>query len=175
MSKNPEMNSTELSILLASLQDVRNTIRGYDTKAQVVSIGFIFSLGLITTVGSLAPEVPRFTLSLVVFSWVLGIVPIMMFGYVLYPSRSMAPKLGTHIDNLQRSYYLLEERYPILDDFIAALDRSDWKVELAYEIQKNSLLRDMKRRRFVWALRVAGISYALMFLVQLLRSENLIY
>ena len=75
MSKNPEMNSTELSILLASLQDVRNTIRGYDTKAQVVSIGFIFSLGLITTVGSLAPEVPRFTLSLVVFSWVLGIVP----------------------------------------------------------------------------------------------------
>jgi len=54
------------------------------------------------------------------------------------------------------------------------LDRSDWKVELAYEIQKNSLLRDMKRRRFVWALRVAGVSYALMFLVQLLRSENLI-
>jgi len=104
MSKTSDMDSAKLSILLASLQDVRNTIRGYDTKAQVVSIGFIFSLGLITTVGSLAPEVPRFTLGLVVFSWVLGVVPIMMFGYVLYPSRSMAPKLGTHIDNLQRSY-----------------------------------------------------------------------
>jgi hypothetical protein len=174
MQNEKEVKSQEIPILLASLQDVRNTIRGYDTKAQIVSIGFIFSLGLITTVGSLAPKAPQFTLALVILSWVLGVVPIIMFGYVLYPSRSMAPKLGTHIDNLQRSYYLLEERYPILDDFIAALNRSDWKIELAYEIQKNSLLRDMKRRRFVWALRIAGVSYSLMFLIQLLRSENLI-
>ncbi|NQU70321.1 MAG: hypothetical protein HQ514_07210 [Rhodospirillales bacterium] len=174
MSETHDIHPTTLSILLSSLHDVHNAIRSYDTKAQVVSIGFIFSLGLITTVGALAPEVPRFTVALVVFSWVLGVVPVMLFGYVLYPSRSMAPKLGTKIDNLQRSYYLLNERYPILDDFIAAFDQSDWKIELAYEIQKSSLLRDMKRRRFVWALRIAGLSYALMFLVQLLRSVDMI-
>ena len=96
----------------------------------------------------------------------------MMFGSVLYPSRSMAPKLGTRVQNLQRSFYLLEERYPTLDDFIAALDRSDWKIEIAYEIQKLSLLRDIKRRRFVWALRITGTSYALMLFVQLLRAAS---
>jgi hypothetical protein len=174
MSETHDIDPTTLSILLSSLHDVQNAIRSYDTKAQVVSIGFIFSLGLITTIGALAPEIPRFTVALVLFSWVLGVVPVMLFGYVLYPSRSMAPKLGTKIDNLQRSYYLLNERYPILDDFIAAFDQSDWKIELAYEIQKSSLLRDMKRRRFVWALRIAGLSYALMFLVQLLRSVDMI-
>ena len=84
----------------------------------------------------------------------------------------MAPKLGTRVQNLQRSFYLLEERYPTLDDFIAALDRSDWKIEIAYEIQKLSLLRDIKRRRFVWALRITGTSYALMLFVQLLRAAS---
>jgi len=161
-----------LTVLLASLQEVHNTIRSYDTKAQVVSIGFIFSLGLITTISSLAPELPRFNFILVCFSWLLGILPIVMFGLVLYPSRSMAPKLGTRVQNLQRSFYLLEERYPTLDDFIAALDKSDWKIEIAYEIQKLSLLRDMKRKRFVWALRITGTSYALMLLVQLLRAAG---
>ena len=58
-----------LTVLLASLQEVQNTIRSYDTKAQVVSIGFIFSLGLITTINSLAPEPPRFNFILVCFSW----------------------------------------------------------------------------------------------------------
>tara|TARA_X000000950_G_C13555207_1_gene513256 strand:- start:95 stop:622 length:528 start_codon:yes stop_codon:yes gene_type:complete len=161
-----------LTVLLASLQEVQNAIRSYDTKAQVVSIGFIFSLGLITTISSLAPELPEFNFILVCFSWLLGVLPIVMFGSVLYPSRSMAPKLGTRVQNLQRSFYLLEERYPTLDDFIAALDRSDWKIEIAYEIQKLSLLRDIKRRRFVWALRITGASYALMLFVQLLRAAS---
>jgi|TARA_B100001939_G_scaffold306168_1_gene285557 hypothetical protein len=161
-----------LTVLLASLQEVQNAIRSYDTKAQVVSIGFIFSLGLITTISSLAPELPEFNFILVCFSWLLGVLPIVMFGSVLYPSRSMAPKLGTRVQNLQRSFYLLEERYPTLDDFIAALDRSDWKIEIAYEIQKLSLLRDIKRRRFVWALRITGTSYALMLFVQLLRAAS---
>ena len=174
MSDNNKIDSTTLSILLSSLLGVQNAIRAYDTKAQVVSIGFIFSLGLITTIGELAPEVPIYSLAFVILSWILGVVPVVLFGYVLYPSRSMAPKLGSKIDNLQRSYYLLVERYSNLDDYIEAFDQSDWKGELTYEIQKNSLLRDMKRKRFVGALVVAGISFALMFLLQLLRTIEII-
>jgi len=99
---------------------------------------------------------------------------VIMFGYVLYPSRSMAPKLGSKTDSLQRSYYLSDQRYHNLDEYIEAFDKSDWKVELIYEIQKNSLLRDMKRKRFVWALSIAGISFSLMFIMQLLRSIEVI-
>lgn len=84
----------------------------------------------------------------------------------------MAPKLGNNVSNLQKSFYVLEERYPMLEDYLGSLNNSDWKIELAYEIQKNSLLRDVKRRRFILALCVAGTSYALMFLIQLMRTIN---
>ena len=174
MSEYRNIDPTTLSILLSSLHDVQNAIRAYDTKAQIVSLSFIFSLGLITTVGALVPGNPKYSLALVIVSWLLGVAPVIMFGYVLYPSRSMAPKLGSKTDNLQRSYYLSDQRYHNLDEYIEAFDKSDWKVELIYEIQKNSLLRDMKRKRFVWALSIAGISFSLMFIMQLLRSIEVI-
>jgi hypothetical protein len=174
LSEYRNIDPTTLSILLSSLHDVQNAIRAYDTKAQIVSLSFIFSLGLITTVGALVPGNPKYSLALVIVSWLLGVAPVIMFGYVLYPSRSMAPKLGSKTDNLQRSYYLSDQRYHNLDEYIEAFDKSDWKVELIYEIQKNSLLRDMKRKRFVWALSIAGISFSLMFIMQLLRSIEVI-
>ena len=169
-----KIDPQSLSILQHSLNDVQNAVRSYDVKAQIVSIGFIFSLGLIETVGDLAPKDPNSSIILLLVTWFFGVLPIAMFGYVLYPSRSLAPKLGTKVGNLQRSYYLLDERYPTLDDYLDAFDQSDWKIELVYEIQKNSLLRDLKRKRFVWALNIAGISFAFMFLLQLLRSVGII-
>ena len=171
---NNDIDKSTLTLLLSSLRDVQNAIRAYDTKSQVVSIGFIFSLGLITTVGALASGKPEFSTLLVILSWLLGILPIIMFGSVLYPSRSMPPKLGGKVNNLQKSYYLLAERFPILNTYIEAFDKSDRKVKLAYEIQKSSLLRDIKRKRFVWALGISGFSFTLMFLIQLLRSVEIL-
>ena len=167
-----KLDQNTLNVMLSALQEVQNAVRAYDTKAQVVSIAFIFSLGLITTVGTLAPSQPEYSLSLVILSWLFGIIPVVTFGLVLYPSRSMAPKLGNNVSNLQKSFYVLEERYPMLEDYLESLNKSDWKIELAYEIQKNSLLRDVKRRRFILALCVAGTSYAVMFLIQLMRTIN---
>ena len=165
-----DIDQKTLSILLHSLSDVQNAIRAYDVKAQIVSIGFIFALGLVATVGDLAPKETTPTIIFVLASWIFGVIPIALFGYVLYPSRSHAPKLGAKVCNLQRSYYLLNERHPTLDDYLNAFEQSDWKVELAYEVHKNSLLRDMKRKRFVWALNIAGVSFSLLFLLQLFRA-----
>ena len=172
MSNTETIDGVQLSILQNSLSQVQNAVRAYDVKAQIVSIGFIFSLGTIAKIGEMAPEDPANTTLYVLIFWVLAVVPIAMFGYVLYPSRSAAPKLGVKGLNLQRSYYLLEEQYPDLDSYLDAFDKSDWKLELAYEIQKNSLLRDLKRRRFVWALALSGLSFSLLFLIQLLRSVS---
>ncbi len=174
MSDMENGEATNLVILQHSLSDVQNAIRAYDVKAQIVSIGFIFSLGVITTIGELAPKHHSYSEVFALISWILAILPIAMFGYVLYPSRSMAPKLGTKVKNLQRSYYLLDERFATLDDYLEAFGQSDWKVELAYEIQKSSLLRDLKRKRFVWGLTLAGISFSLMFMQQLFRSVGIL-
>lgn len=162
------IDSATLKILLSSLDSVHDSIRVYDSKAQIVGIGFILSLGFVTA--SSGGQEPSRILD--VFTWLLGVIPVVMFGWVLFPSRRMAPKLGTKCNKLQRSYYVLGDRYADLDEYTAAFDKSDWKTELLYEIQKNSLLRDMKRKRFVRALAAAGISFSLMLLVPFLRSTG---
>ena len=60
-----KLDQNTLNVMLSALQEVQNAVRAYDTKALVVSIAFIFSLGLITTVGTLAPSQPEYSLSLV--------------------------------------------------------------------------------------------------------------
>jgi len=170
MSDIDENEAQNFALLQHSLTSVQNAVRAYDVKAQIVSIGFIFSLGFITTISEFALAHSGYSEVFVLIFWISGVVPIAMFGYVLYPSRSLAPKLGTKVKNLQRSYYILDDRYATLDDYLESFDQSDWKVELAYEIQKNSLLRDLKRKRFVLGLYLAGISFILMFTLQLFHS-----
>ena len=47
MSDVNKLDQNTLNVMLSALQEVHNSVRAYDTKAQVVSIAFIFSLGLI--------------------------------------------------------------------------------------------------------------------------------
>ncbi len=51
-----EKEQTEISpfavhAVLAALKEVQDTVRAYDTKAQIVGVGFIFSIGIITGFG----------------------------------------------------------------------------------------------------------------------------
>ena len=59
-----------------------------------------------------------------------------------------------------------------VDAYLATVDASDLKKEIAYEILKTAGLREIKRRRFLCALWAAAISFVVMFLGQLLRSEG---
>lgn len=80
MSDVNKLDQNTLNVMLSALHEVQNAVRAYDTKSQVVSIAFIFSLGLITTVGKLAPSQPEYSLSLVFLSWLFGIIPVVTFG-----------------------------------------------------------------------------------------------
>ena len=121
MAGETTIDQKTLPIMISVLQEVQNAVRAYDTKAQVVNIAFVFPLGLITTVGILAPDPTKYSLTIVILSWLSlsGIMPIVTFGLVIYLSRNMVPKLG-YKGNLERSYYLLEERFPMLDDYLEA-------------------------------------------------------
>ena len=70
-------------------------MRAYDTKAQIVGIGYIFALGIIGQVRDLIPSsTSELNTVGVLIAWVVVILPILLFGFVLYPSRKMAPKLA---------------------------------------------------------------------------------
>ncbi len=57
---------------------------------------------------------------------------------------------------------------------LAAVNASDPKKEIAYEILKIAGLREIKRRRFLRALWAAAMSFVVLFLGQVLRAEDLL-
>ena len=96
-------------MLLAALQDSQSAVRSYDTKAQIVGVGYILALNLVLHFGDLLPT--RAPLGPLFFAVVWGIVimPILQFGQVLYPSRTRAEKellAKMSCGSEQRVYYV---------------------------------------------------------------------
>lgn len=156
--------------LLSSLKEVQDTVRAYDTKAQIVGVGYIFSVGIISEFstrffpGTLEPE-----LWLVVMAWLLALGPIVLFGAVLYPSRTISPKIGTKVSSLKHTYYYRPSSGQTMQEYLDNIHSCDWVDEIVYEIMKQSSLREIKRRRFLTALWATCITYLLLFTFQLTR------
>ncbi len=45
-----------MSLLRDSLAEAQSTVRAYDTKAQIVGVGYIFALGVVGSFEALLPE-----------------------------------------------------------------------------------------------------------------------
>ena len=171
VSKPSTVSPFAAQCMLSALKEVQDTIRAYDTKAQIVGVGFIFSIGIITAfAGRFLPKDVEAEPLLVVLFWILAIGPIVMFGAVLYPTRKIAPRLGDRIQTVNFLYYYRPERSEGLNEYIRDLQDADWVSEIGYEIVKLSGLRDLKRRRFLWALSAAGASYVLAAASQIWRT-----
>ena len=167
-------DETTLPFLLASLKDAQDTTRAYDTKAQIVGVGYIFTVKVIFEIGSEIGDRPEVGLVLVTLAWLIVICPILLFGAVLYPTRKVSPRLGEKGSDAARTFYVEPEHVLDVDAYLATVEANDPKKEVAYEILKTAGLRDIKRRRFLRALWAAAISFFVLFLGQLLRAEGML-
>ena len=167
-------DNNSLPFLMASLKEVQDTVRAYDTKAQIVGVGYIFAIGIIINLGTRIANVTEMVAVTITFAWLIFILPIVLFGAVLYPSRKKAPSLGEQGSQAHRTFYVDPEHIHDVDAYLAAVDACDPKKEIAYEILKVAGLREIKRRRFLRALWAAAMSFVVMFLGQLLRAEGLL-
>jgi hypothetical protein len=105
-----ELAPPALTSLLSSLNEVQQTIRAYGTKAQIMGVGFIFS---ITMVGKLLENLPvaqQYDLGYLIGGFLLLIGPVALFGTVLYPSRRSAPKTETDGSKVRR-LFLFRKRW----------------------------------------------------------------
>ena len=154
--------------ILSSLMEGQNSVRAFDTKAQIVGIGYIFAVNIVTNIGAHNPNTPEFTSLLVILAWVLVMLPIIMFSAVLYPSRKTAPKIHEQSSKkIKKLYNLSTDYHEDIDKYLENLEDCDINAELSYELMKVIALRDLKRIRFLRALFAAALSFALLFLVQL--------
>ncbi len=163
-------SSITVSCLLSALKEAQDSVRSYDTKAQIVGVGFIFTIGIITKLGANLPGPSEFNTIAVVLYWLLAIGPIMLFGFVLYPSRKTVKSLRSFEEPVRRTYYVSSESPRNLDAYLKEVRSSNWSTEIAYEIIKVSGLRDLKRTRFIRALRASAFSFCVVAFIQILRT-----
>ena len=161
-----------LEFMKLALLETQTTVRGYDTKAQIVGVGYIFALNIIFTVADLLPKVNvnnDIDIYFVIGAWLVMISPIILFGCVLYPSRKTVKHLASQSDKISRVLYLEPEKYSSLDEYIGDCDTANTHHELAYELFKVSILRELKRKRFVRALFSSAMAFLILFLGQMAR------
>ncbi len=158
------------ALLKDSLDEAQISVRAYDTKAQIVGVGYIFALNVIGDIGTLASDQAKGGLTTVVIAWLLVIAPIALFGYVLYPKRKA--NLGKTQGGRKHIFYLHPDRYDSAQQLIEAAEECDPVHEIAEELIAISNLRESKRKRFVTALAAAGVTFALLFASQIAMSMD---
>ena len=172
---NKNNEAEQVMFLKSAMEEAQASARAFDTKAQIVGIGYIFSIGIITTIGSWSHTENPFSFLSVFLAWLLVMAPIIFFGAVLYPSRKMAPHLGDKSRQVRRLYHVSVEQQGQINDYLSEIEKCNLKAELAYELLKVSMLRELKRSRFIRALFVSGMRFLLIFLSQIIRSSGNIF
>ncbi len=156
-----------ITCLLDALRSTQEVIRSYDTKAQIMGIIFILSINFVLTLirelVGIGPIPPAATLSLAV----LVLLPLGLFGYVLFPANNPVGDLELEGQPVRHSYFV-DGRGPSLTDYLIDVEATDWATELGFEIMKMARLRERKRRRLLRALVAAGASYVLILAMMLL-------
>ena len=168
------MTSTDtetLTLLRESLAEAQMTVRSYDTKAQIVGVGYIFALGVVFQFNKVLPEVEQIGAFGLAAAWAIIILPILLFGFVLHPTRRTAPSLDKEPSRqLQYVLYVNPDRISDVDQLIDRAKGAEPAREIAFELLKVSNLRELKRKRFLRALFAAGACFLVLFVSQFLRA-----
>ncbi|TPI70009.1 hypothetical protein FJ420_02815 [Mesorhizobium sp. B3-1-3] len=161
-------------MLSAALQEAQSVARSYDTKAQIVGVGYILALNLILRFGDLLPSHAPLGPLFYVAVWGGVIMPIMQFGQVLYPSRKRADKeLNRKIAGacaIPPVYHVDPKFFADVRELVHLALQSDWTSVVSAELLKTSRVREIKQARFHRALLMTVVSFAVLGGEQLFRS-----
>jgi hypothetical protein len=158
--------------LYVALKEAQDNIRTYDTKAQIVGIGFIFTIGLLFKLVEFIEVSNGYNFVLMLVTWTLVIIPAVLFGSVLYPTRKVAPKVTKNKQVVKGLFYMNLFEVESVNDYVHKLNSMDVAQELSYELLKVSYLRDLKRKRFLQALSAASLGFLILFMIQLIPIIN---
>lgn len=160
--------------VLAVLREAQDTVRSYDTKAQICGIGYIFALGIVQKSGDNMPIPVEYASWYVLASWLVIVLPILMFAMVLYPSRVDKVVTKRWPENVHGTMYFEKRQFDGVDAYVKVAQNTDWAMEVAFEIAKVSEIRDLKRIRFLRALYWAAGSFTVLFVSQMLRANGML-
>lgn len=166
-------NQLTTDSLMSVLAEAQQTVRSYDTKAQIIGVGYIFALGVVMQSGNHIPIPVEFAALYVLAGWAIIILPIIMFALVLHPSRVDKVKFDQVPDEAKSMMYFDDRKFKDAAQYRDAANDVDWYLEVSTEIMKVSKVRDVKRTRFLRALYWSGGSFAVLFLSQMMRASGI--
>ncbi|NKB54203.1 MAG: hypothetical protein GKR97_18665 [Rhizobiaceae bacterium] len=165
--------SDQIELLKEALLEAQQTVRAYDTKAQIVGVGYIFALGVVFKLGELLPKMRAEDITFVILAWAIIILPILLFGVVLYPTRKSLQRPDGEGYASNNILYFSPDQFLTPSDYLEALQKADPIAERTHELLQVSHLRSLKRKRFLRALFSSGIAFVALFAAQLWRSAVL--
>ena len=155
-------------LLKNALIEAQQSIRSYDTKAQICAIGYLFSLNIVLGINTTLYPAPESDIWVVIVGWGVLILPMLFFGYVLYPTRkSVLLDENEDTNHIHKILYIRPERHNSVKQIAASALQSNPIEELAFELYHSSDLRDRKRIRFVRALVSSFLALLIMFIIHL--------
>jgi hypothetical protein len=171
MQSGDAAQDNSVTVLKEALGEAQMTVRAYDTKAQIVGVGYILAMGIVARIENAFVKTGDVDLMRIALAWLIVILPILLFGFVLYPSRRSATGVtGGADDNVRHLLYVRSNTFRSTADLKQAAQSASLADELAFEVLSVSWLRDLTRQSFLRALFAAGISFALLFVFQAIRT-----
>lgn len=162
------VKSEHLNLVRDSLSEAQVTVRAYDTKAQIVGVGYAFALGIVGGTSDWFPKASQGDVVPILVFWATIMAPLFLFGYVLYPTRKSVTEVKhSAAIKLERILYVDPAVHNSVDELKSAACRCDPFNELAYELLKVSNLRELKRKRFIRGLVTAALAFLTLFAVQM--------
>lgn len=158
--------------LMAVLGEAQETVRSYDTKAEICGVGFILAVGIVKQSGDSIPIPIQYASLYVLAGWLVIVIPIIMFALVLYPSRINKMAGTTPPEGVQGVMYFDRTIFGDIAAYAESMRHTDWAREIIFEITKVSNIRDTKRTRFLRALYWAAGSFTVLFLSQMVRANG---
>ena len=154
-----------IDCLKHAIDDSQQTIRGYDSKAEVLAVLLTLAIGL--TNFNLYADLSAIGKYILMVAWLFSLVAIWMLGLVLYPQKNQFKSIRMGTFTPKGTYYLHSlndsPENTVAAIAVKVLDTS-WVEELTYEVMKLSVIRDKKHNWFLRALRLTAIALLLIII-----------
>jgi len=165
------VSDSTLKLLEDKLHEARIVMRAYDTRAQIVGVGYVLALGILIPFERRFPRPEDIGWFEVIIVWGVIMVPIFLFGYVVYPLRKYRPFLYSHSYDQEPDFFCPPDNVAAVNSLVLEQARAaDMEHELAAEFRHMEMLKRTKRNRFIRAMKGAALSFLVLFVFQFWRA-----
>ncbi len=155
---------TEIGVLLDAMNDVQETIRAFDLKAEILTGILTLLIGMVVFAWHGHDNGIKYLDILIIISEFLAIG---CLGAVLFPANNPLGSVTNGIYAPKGVYYLsgLTLKKESVSDIAKKLANTNWSEELVFELVKVSSIRERKNRWFVRALWASAAGFGLLFVL----------